>query len=492
MYRRLRNWFVVGLLLILAAGFARFRMDEGMSLFQAGAPASETAEIEDSTLVERGDIVVNVSATGSIIPRHRLAMLFPLPGKVAEVFVEEGDVVTAGQELARLETSQLELALEEASLALELQQIAFDSLVADPREEDLAVARAAVYAASTQLTAARSDPNPQGEEIARLQYEISLNQLWQSQLQRDSVQETIDEINDLKQQPVPQFPPGVSAQVSIPAPPSIRPLESGIDQAEFGVAIAQQQLTQAQNETASNASIAAASAAIVNAQSQLDRLLDGPDENSLAIVDAQLQQTYLSVELARHQLSLARLEAPFAGVVTAVNLVEGEAPPATQAALELLDDSAYYIDLAVDEMDIASVELGQGVTIELDAFPGSPVSGQVTRTDRVATNLGGLITYTVRVTLNPSDVALRVGMSATANIVIDEALGVLRLRNRFIRIDRRTNQAYVVVRQADDSLQEVEVVLGRRNDTYSEIVSGLSEGAEVVLLPRTGITDFGF
>lgn len=492
MYRRLRNWFVVGALLILAAGFARYRMDQGMALLQFGGPVEETTQIEDATMVDRGDIIVNVSATGSIIPRHRLAMVFALPGKVAEVLVSEGDSVAAGQLLARLDTSQLAIALEDAGLVLELQQIAFDALTAEPREEDLAVARAAVYAASTQLTAAQAVPDPRGEEISRLQYEISLNQLWQAQLQRDSVQETIDEIEDLKQQSVPEIAPGVSAQISIPAPPSIRPLESGIDQAEYGVAIAQQQLLQAQNVTASNASIAAASSSIVSAQAQLDRLLDGADETTLAIADAQLQQAYLSVELARHQLSQAELEAPFDGVVTAVNLAEGEMPPATRAAIELLDDSVYYIDLAVDEMDIASVQIGQPVELELDALPEFRVVGQVTRVDRVATDLGGLITYTVRVTLDPSDAPLRVGMSATASIVIDEALDVVRLRNRFIRIDRRTQQAFVVVRQPDGSLQEIEVVLGRRNDTYSEIVSGLTEGAEVVLLPRTGLTDFGF
>lgn len=491
MYRRLRNWFIVGALLILAAGFARFRMNAGQPLL-VFAPAAETApQIADVTSVERGDIQVSVSATGNIIPKEQAALFFVVPGKVMEILVEEGEHVAEGQLLARLDTSRLEQALEEAGLALELQEIALEALTADPREEDLAVARAAVYAAGTQLEAARSDPNPNEEEIARLQYEISLNQLWQAQLQRDSQVETAEQLQDLEDQISAQLPPGVSVPISQLAP-STSSSEAQVGQAEYGVAISEQQLLGAQNADVNSANIAAASAAIVSAQAQLDSLLEGADEHTQAIADAQLQQAYLAVELARHQLSQAQITAPFSGVVATINLVEGENPPATQPAIELLDDAVYYIDLSVDEMDIAGVEPGQRVEVLLDALPESLLTGTVSRIDNVATNLGGLITYTVRVALDPTTLPVRVGMSATATIVVDEAPDVLRLRNRFITIDRRTRQAFVIVRQADGTLQEVEITLGRRNETYSEVTSGLEAGDEVVLLPRTGLSEFGF
>ena len=87
---------------------------------------------------------------------------------------------------------------------------------------------------------------------------------------------------------------------------------------------------------------------------------------------------------------------------------------------------------------------------------------------------------------------MRAGMSATATILVDDAPDVLRVRNRFVRVDRRTQQAFVMVRRPDGSLEEVEVVLGRRNETYSEVLSGLNEGDEIVLLPRSFFEDFGF
>ena len=469
MYRRLRNLIVIGSLLILAAGVFRYRLEHGPLITREEQTATA---IEDTTIIGRGDILVTVSASGTISPAERLPMFFPVPGTVAEVLVEEGDAVQAGQTLARLETQDLELALQDAELALELQQIALDALTSEPREEEVAAAQAAVYAASAQLALAQEPPDSRNERIARLQLELARNQLWQAQLQRDQA--------------------NVAAQFGIPLGEQASQAEATVHRAEYEVSIAEQQLEQAQNATANAANVAAASAALVNAQASLDRLLEGADERDVEIANARLQTAYLAVELARYQLEQAALEAPFSGIVAAVNLVVGEAPPTTAPAIELIDASTYYIDLAVDEIDIAQVEVGQPVQIALDALPDETVTGVVTRIGSVGTDLGGVVTYTVRITLDETEVPVRVGMTATATIIVDEARDVIRVPNRYVRLDRRTQQAFVTVRQPDDTLEEVEIQLGRRNETFSEVLGGLSEGEEVVLLPRSAFNPFSF
>lgn len=467
MYRRVRNVIIVGSLLILAAGLWRFRLERGP--FRAGR--TETP-IEESAFARRGDLLVTVSAAGSISPQQRLALFFPLPGVVAEVLVEQGDSVQEGQVLARLETEELELALRDAELALALQQIALDALTAAPREVDVEGAEAAVYAAGARLALAQEPPDPSSERIALLQVELARNRLWQAQLQRDQAR--------------------LASDFGLPLGGQLAQAEAAVSQAEYEVRIAEQQLAQAQNPTPNNTDIAAARAALVSAQAALERLLEGPSERDVEIVSAQLQSAHLAVELGRHQLEQAVLTAPFDGVVAQVNLTAGEPPPAAAPAVELIDPGSYYIDLAVDEIDIAQVAVGQRVEIILDALPDQPVVGTVTRVDSVATELGGIVTYGVRVTLGETDVPVRVGMSATATIVVDEARDVIRVPNRFIRLDRRTQQAYVTVRRPDGSLEDVEVVLGRRNETFSEVVSGLGVGDEVVLLPRGSFDPFSF
>jgi HlyD family secretion protein len=95
------------------------------------------------------------------------------------------------------------------------------------------------------------------------------------------------------------------------------------------------------------------------------------------------------------------------------------------------------------------------------------------------------------VTLEQATAAIRVGMSATATIVVDEVSNVLRIPNRFITLDRRTQRAFVTVQDADGTVEQIEVQLGKRNETYSEILAGVNEGDELVLLPRSFLSSFG-
>ena len=57
----------------------------------------------------------------------------------------------------------------------------------------------------------------------------------------------------------------------------------------------------------------------------------------------------------------------------------------------------------------------------------------------------------------------------------------VRIRNRFVRVDRLAGKAYATVRQPDGSYKEVEISLGLRNDTYSEVKQGLAVGDTVTL-----------
>ncbi len=478
MVRRLRNGVVIGSLLILIAAFIRvWYLGEPDLLALIVQPAQPQIEIEATTRVERGDIRVVVSATGMIEPDRRLPMVFGATGTVAEVLVEEGQAVRAGDVLARLETQDYEFALREAELAFQLQQIAYDGITGAPRPVDLAAAEAAVNAAGAQVAAAAEPPSDSQERIAALQLELARNQLWQTQLQRDQSAQ-LQALN---------LPISIPGLMVAPAK-----AEASVSRSEYDVAIAEQQLVQSQNAEPNQANIAAARAGLASAQANLDRLTEGADETDLAIADAQLQMAYLGVELARYQLEQASLIAPFDGRVARLNLVVGEAPPSNDAAVELIDTSRYYIDLAVDEIDISQVAVGQTAEVMLDALPNEPVLGRVSRVDAVGADLGGVVTYRVRVMLDQTAAAIRVGMSATATIIVDEISNVLRIPNRFITLDRRTRRATVTVQTAAGTVEQIEVRLGKRNETYSEILAGLDEGDELVLLPRSLLSEFGF
>ncbi len=465
MRRILRILVTVVVLIVIVVG--------GLQWVQSQSVPPEVADlVQQETEVNADDLLVTVSATGALTPIRHVELFFETSGVVQEVLVVEGQPVHAGDLLAGLDTTDLEAALRDAEIALQAQQVAYDALIAPPRPEDIAAAEAALNAARAQVGAAAQGPTAEELEIAHLQLELARNNLWQQQMNRDATLEIPPEFR------------GPLANVE-----EVQ-LNSGLQSADYQIFIAEANLDGLENATPDMGPLSAANAQAVSAEVALERLLGGPSAMELQMAEIDLRMAELAVEQARVSLSQAVLVAPFDGVIATNNLVAGEIPPTPDAAIELIDPSNYYVDLPIDETDIVSMETGQPVDLIFDALPGADLPGTVTRVAVTPTVVGQLVTYTVRVTLDPTDEPVRTGMSATATIVVNELNDVLVLPNRFIRIDRETQQAFVTIPRGD-AFEEVPVTLGLRNETQTQIVDGLDEGQRVVLLRRETFNPIG-
>src|SRR5207249_2235536 len=142
------------------------------------------------------------------------------------------------------------------------------------------------------------------------------------------------------------------------------------------------------SQRANAGSVANAQLAITASQASLDRLLEGADQRSIAIVGEQLKAAQAALDLANYNLSRAVLLAPFDGIVAKINLTPGEAAPLDQPAVILIDDSSFYVDIPVDEVDIAKVAEAQPVILAFDSLPGEVVSGRVSRIAQTALGVG--------------------------------------------------------------------------------------------------------
>ncbi|MBE0690892.1 MAG: HlyD family efflux transporter periplasmic adaptor subunit [Anaerolineae bacterium] len=453
------------------------------------AGAQETAsDVIDETVVRTDTLRVTIGATGSIAPQREVTLSFELPNVLNAIFVSEGQAVAAGDVLAQQDADSLAAALGDARIGRDLAQISYDALLAPPRDVDVAAAQAAINVAEAQLAASYSTASPEQADIAQLQAELARNQLWQAQLQRDMA---------INPPPVTVFQdvPGVGTVEQTIDVPGANPdqFAPGLEQAEFGVQVADAQAAAADSRGADAGAVTSAQAAIIQAQTALDRLVNGPSEIDVHMAAIELQQAQLGVDLAQSNLDRAALRAPFDGVIGQLNLTLGEPPPRQEAAILMIDPSGYYIDLAIDETDIGRIEIGQQVELTLDALPSEMLTGAVTRTDIAPAALAPdqtqqVVTYSVRVQVDPTDAPLRAGMTATALILISERTDTLVLSNRFIRLDRDSGTAFVTIQHENGVFEEIPVALGARNDTESEILSGIDEGTRVVLVPRAAFT----
>jgi HlyD family secretion protein len=495
------------------------------NLANAPQPEDEATTLAEQILEESqvvaGDLTVTVSATGAVQPARQVPLAFQLTAPVMTIYADEGEQVTEGQLLAELDNAEMGLMLQDAETAAQLQRSAFNALTSDPRDVDIAAAEAALQAARAQYSSAlNTAPSQYQQEIARMQAELARNRRWQTQLQGGAIPDpqiiqglnlpsqidlddaTVTAIEGATGVDVPdpivlgglaqidEFIAASNAQSIAAVETQRRQIQNALVGLEYGVQIADVQYQGTLNRGPDFGALSAANAQQTRARITLDRLLNGADTLQVNLANVDLELSELTLEQARFNLEQTRLYAPFDGLLVSNELTVGELPP-QGAAYILMDTDAYYLDLPIDEVDIVKVKEGQRVNIEVDALPDAEITGEVMRLAYTPTVIGQVVTYTARVKLDPTDAPLRVGMTVTAQIVVAERDDVLLVPNRFIRIDRTTQTASVVVRDVDNTLRQVRVILGERNTETSEISVGLLEGQTVVLLPREteGILD---
>ncbi len=432
---------------------------------QPAAVSAQNITVTDSTVVKTDSLRVTLNATGSIAPAQNLALTFQLSAPVTEIFVTEGQHVKAGTVLAKISSVDAEAALRNAQIALAQVQAAYDNLTRPPREVDLAVAEAQVTSAKASIYAAsQTAPNANAKEIARLQTELAKNQLWQSQINRD-----------IQLAPNPEFRNGNGG-----AQASEIGANSQVDSQQYNVDIQTTAYQDTLTQGADAGSLASGNAALIQAEANLDNLKNPATADELRRAEIDLESARLGVQKAQQQLTKTELVAPIDGLIANSNLTVGEMPPAVNAII-LIDDSHYTIDLPIDETDIVNVAVGQPVTLSVVALKGISLAGQITKIDTSPKIQGQLVTYTATATLDTTDAPLRPQMSATATITTGEIKDVVLVPNRFIRVDPSTQRTYVTIDQAGKYTDTL-VTIGVRNETNTQIVSGLQAGDTIVLL----------
>jgi HlyD family secretion protein len=436
-----RNLIIFGVVLAALGAGALYVWQQ-----QRAAEALAASQIRTAT-VARGTIVSTVSATGVLAGESQVRLSFGVTqlAPVAEVNVAFGDTVKKGEVLARLDATDLEMALKQAEQSLCSAELALAQLTAPPRPEGLAVAEANLKLAQAQVYQATGASSQEQIEIARLNLVLAQNTLAQIDEQVDTLIEQ-----------------GKHAEK--------QRLEAQQEQARDNARIAALRYEQAKSPKGSGGS---ALAGLEQARVALERLKRGPDPDEVQIAQLQVDQARAAFEQAQNNLNNAQLVAPFDGVVAAVNLRVGEVATTQLPAIVLVDAGQFHIDVSVDEVDIARIAAGQTVTVTVDALPNALFSGVVDRIAPQSTITAGVVSYPVRVNVQSDEARLRAGMTSTAEIVVQTAREVVLVPNWAIRRD--AGQAFAGVLR-NDAVEEVEVTLGLRNESFSEVVAGLRPG----------------
>ena len=474
------------------------------------ATRKDVAEVTVVEVKVRPTLKSTVTAPGEIRPVQYINLTSEVQGRIIEIFVKEGDPVTQGQQVVKLDPTQLQSSTEG-------QLAAYQASLSDTE-----VQRSQITAAQNQLAQAQQGLNStQASVDTALQAVASARQsVVTAQTDVDRAQVELNAANrELKRNEEL-----LEADV-------ISKLE--YDQAKDRVANAQASLRNAQARLQSQRlSINEAEARVKEARARVR-------EQQVAVKDARrgvqtasysaqastdrAQQQAASLRAQRDQRDKTLQLAPISGIIAEIPSKVGTFATANLSSTPLLtiaDMSSINVEVKVDETEIDKVEVGQDVTIKVDTFGEKELVGKVSQKTPLAVGKsatsGGLSTninvqeakeFRVVIELSelPEEIksGLRPGMSATAVINTKTVNNVVAVPIQAV-IEKKpdaspspsvegdvppppTNEKIKPIKgvyvMEGNKVKFVEVETGITGESDIQIISGLNEGDQVITGP---------
>jgi multidrug resistance efflux pump len=437
----MRRWIIIFIIILVVAGGA------GYYFFTQGtlqAPGIAGATPTPLPAIETDPQII-VDAV--VVPARFAELSLSAAGIVAEVLVAEGDFVEAGTVIVRLENERQIIAIAQAEAQVRSAQARIAELEAGSRPEEVAAAQAAVDIARANLT--KLQEGSREEDIAAAEAALAAAQAaYQEVLDGAEDEQLIQAEADLANaeaalRQAQAAYDEVKWRNDVGALPQAAQLEQatnnyeaararydllveGANESEIAGARAQVEQAQATLDTtlapAGESDIAAAEAEVRRAESQVALLEAGTRPETIAAAQADL--TAAQTTLMQRQLELAdtELKAPFAGIIASLDLEVGEQVSAAAPApvVRLADLTAWRVETDdLTEINVVYVQVGDSVSISIDALPELELTGTVERIRPLGENKQGDITYTATIIPASSDERLRWNM--TASVIIETA-----------------------------------------------------------------------
>jgi HlyD family secretion protein len=252
------------------------------------AQSRAAASVPDPTVpVTRGNIVADVAGSGTVAAAQSLDQVFQTNGTVVEVLVEEGDTVTKGQVLARIDPRALQLKVDRATVALKSARAQYaQAEKGNATPEDLAAAQASVDSSEANLFKARNG-NVTTADIQNAEAQVNSAR---AQLQKTKTGNiTTADIQNAEAQVR-------AAEAQVRKATTGNVTAADIENAEAQVRAAQAQLDKARSGGVTPSDIANAEAQVRSAQAQLDKVMQGATPDQLSSAQANLDQAKQSYQ----------------------------------------------------------------------------------------------------------------------------------------------------------------------------------------------------
>lgn len=478
-----------------------------------GKKAQETSQEEDTkatnvTVVEAADqnIVSKITNTGEVKPCEEVSVSAKVSGKVQSLKAEVGKYVKAGEVLFIIEDTDYRLQYNQALASYNNAQASYNSTVGGTQKQSVSQAQQSLTAAQSEYDSALQNYGREKELYENnSSVVLAQNALTDAKAARDrayalynedvsliSARNALENARNTYTRTQSLFDMGAASQTDLDtariayenADANLKAQESSakanLETADSGVLKAEENLRTTTVTAA--ASFDAAKTRLTNAEANLKTSKENynltvnvlnPERKASA--EASVKSAKAALDIAKNTLDNTAVKAPISGYVTMCSAVAGQNIQAGAGAVTLINSNSMDIELNLTEAVVTKVQPGAEAIIQVPSAGITGLTGNVASVSPSKNTTSGL--FAVKINVPNADNALKGGMFADVEIVTKRTDNVLAVPTDTLLSE--DDESYVYLLNGENAVK-TRVVTGAADDQYTEILSGISAGDQII------------
>lgn len=422
--------------------------------------SSSMAPLVTTTQALRGDIQESVTTSGTVLSEDVLVVFAPANGILADVNVEAGDAVQAGEQLITYNMDQQERTLRSAALQLERSNAGYDGAMADNTVNN------------AKLNEANINLDVLNQQIADNEAYLKNLQNTFNQNQRTTANALMEEAFNLQQSlNDPELSDEERSEINSQLARN-NYLQQVVNSSDYAAQV-QQEISDVQERLAGYKEYKAQMES--QKSSSEVAVLDAYDRKQLDTDKELANLSYLEIE-EQYYIAKAGVTAEFAGIVTSCTAISGEGVAQGTQLLTLESSENLKVSFEASQYDLEKLKLGQQADVVIS---GNTYHGKISKINRMAErNASNTPMVGVEIHLLDADDNIILGMDARLTIYTQKVQNALLIPVEVINADKEGDFLYCV---EDGIIVKKPIVCGISSDTYTEVLEGITEEDVIVL-----------
>lgn len=400
---------------------------------RSAAPKSNITN--QTVMVASKNLTVQIKANGVVQAVRKINLSPKDSGRIAKLYVDEGDRVKQGELVARMESEQFQFQVNQYKAGLAKATANLAQKQTGSRPEEIGEAKARVATAQANVASAQAKLNRAGEELKRNQLLVKSGAI------------SLNTLGDFSSK-----------------------------------------------EREAQANLEAQAAQLREQRQTLEKLRNGNRPEEIAASEADVAQAIAQLRYYQTQLENTEIRAAFAGTITRRFAQEGDfVTPTTSASTSDGATSASIAELSqgleveakVPEASMARIKLRQQVEIHSDTYPDHTFKGRVRLVAPTAIKQDGVTFFRVKVVLQTGLALLKSGMNVRLSFLGDQISNALVVPFAAI-VTQKDGQTGVLIPDEKNQAKFRPITVGSTSGDQVQILEGVSKGERILLSPPEG------